>query len=353
MATDAERAALGDLLEALELDELLVHETVMAAWQAAQGDGGGGAALHALVGALELRKSRIAAGLAHICALQSRLDLVQPGSSPARWWQHRGIEYGQAVLVAQARLRAAGRHDPTLIEQATRAVQANLALAEDEWRLRPEGTDAEKRFVDNTFYAAAQGIIPEAAVFKVDPYQGLDQLYQRLAPEIPHLFENSEPMTREFLVDFAHGWFWLTNYRLLMQVRDAGHIQYVPLQSIKSYRVTADGVTTSTVSVSLKGGTNINFNGIPNRQLPGEELVAYVIGLAHWEDLMEPERDALKAGGKLSPALRAAAERTMLPAGALAQERLGLPGPSGDQLRALPGAEPPQLPEPEGSDEAQ
>ncbi|NLN90558.1 MAG: hypothetical protein GX134_10415 [candidate division WS1 bacterium] len=350
-ATEAEARALDEMLEAIEADELLLYRAVFGVWGAAHENGADLPQLDPLVGSLEARKARTAVALAHLCAWRARLDLVEGGTNPARWWLMRGIEYAQSVLQSQAQLRILKQHEPSLVAHATTAIVANTALIKREWELRPEPGPAEKRFVDNTFYASAQGIIPEATQFHVNPYEGLDQLAQRLAPELPHLFENSEPMVREFLVDTSHGWFWLTNYRLLLRVRDGGHIQYLPLQSITSYRVMADAVTTSTISVSLTDGTTINFNSIPNRHLPNESLVAYVMGLRHWEDLPQAERAALRVGGKLSPSSRESAERTMLPASAPPGGLQALPGPPRSAAGALPGpSKRAELPEGEAED---
>jgi len=314
-AADAarEHAALHDLLTQLDWHERAVLVAAEAFEKAASATGSEG--LTRLVALLDGFRTRICVTEAHVCNRLARASQTASAPQQALRWLDRAVGHANGALVEQARLRHAGLADDRTAASARRVLATAMGALRAVDDSRPVSADEARPFIENTLDAGLQGIIPFDTRFRMDEIEDADALYARVAPELPHLFENSEPMTREFLVDMLHGWYWLTSYRMLLRVPEAGHVQFVPLQSIRSYRVTPDAVTTSTVSISLRDGRTMNLNAMPNRQAPPQDVVEYVLGLKLWVDLPPVEAKAMSVGGRIAPAQRAALPLYAVPEG--------------------------------------
>jgi len=308
-----ENAAVMELLSELERHERGLFAAGEAIERAASA--GGSEDLRRLAALLDGFRTRACIAEAHVCLRLARASEAACAPQQALRWLDRAVGHANGALTEQARLRHTGLSDDRTSAYGLRALARAFEIVAGLDESRPVARDDARRFVENTLDAAFQGIIPLDTRFRVEDTEDIDTLHARLAPELPHLFENSEAMTREFLVDVLPGWYWLTSYRLLLRVPEAGHVQFLPLQSVRSYRVIPDAVTTSTVSISLRDGRTVNLNGMPNRHSPSQDAVEYVLGLKLWEDLPPVEAKAVSVGGRIAPSQRAALPLYAVPEG--------------------------------------
>ncbi len=199
-------------------------------------------------------------------------------------------------------------------------------------------------FVQNTYDAALQNLIPESPFNRVvTPGAPIEIVRGACEDAFTRLFSSTrKPLRGEFLVASAQEHFVLTNYRLHLYTDRLAAPQLLPLNVIHRYAARSEGLTVSTLLLALTEGQQLALNGLPNGCYPRDSLVNYLIAARMWERLQTSEQQVLETGHADTLALAGREEVLALPGGPRA-EGTGAPAAS----LAAPGAA--LLPESQGS----